>query len=302
MDLDMNIPIPSVLFGMAGKCILNWALVLFQKGHIRRSYVGVFSLSLAVVDTFATLAVTFIHLLGDANILGLRVTRYHLCLLVQILGYVYSSQHIGILVIGALEHLFIISRKVWTPTWIFRLALTFWTWVFSILYVFKLSIVHLYLEDATHFQIDHCWISSSSAISELMIVVGCLCLCWILFHLLKLLIKLGKDPYSNYCVIVKSQIRLRLSFVIKVGRIFLDPWALYMAFVFFHVVSPMEMPSHLGLNCAWLCFLNSLLIALALCMVSPAAKLSQGTAAIPPDSFCDWRTEFTVVISVRSLQ
>lgn len=300
MDLDMNIPIPSLLFGIGGKCILNWALVLFQKGHIWRSFVGVFSLSLAVVDTFMTLTVTIIHLGGDTNILGWRLTRYHVCLLPQILGYVYSSQHVTVLIISTLEHLFVVSRRVWKPTWIFRLVLTFLTWGFSILYVFNLSVVRLYVEDTTYFQINHCWISSSSAISELAIVVGCLCLCWTLFHLLKLLIQLVKVPHSNYCVTLKSQIRPRLSFAIKVVRIFLDPWALFIAFMFFHVVIPVEMPSHLGLNCAWLCFLNSLLIALALCVVSPAAELSQGSAQVPPDSFCDWRAEFSLANGAKS--
>lgn len=298
MDLDMNIPIVSVLLGLGGKCVLNWALVLFQKDHIWRSFVCIFSLSLSIADTVLTLAVTFIHLQGDCNILGWRLTRFNLCLLVQILGYIYSAQHFSVLIITTLEHLYVVSRRLrrtmWKPSWIFQLFVTIFVWVFSIYFVFKLSNVQPYLEDAAHFQIDHCWTSSSSVISELAIVIGLVCLCWTLYHSLKHLVQLAKNP--NYLITMKSQIQIwpRVMFITKVARIFLDTWVFFLIFLFFHVVLPVEMPSHLGLNCAWLCFLNSLFIAVALCVVSPASELAQDLAAVPPDSFCDWKTDFSL--------
>lgn len=301
--MDMNIGLPALLFGLGGKCLLNWALILLQKNHIWRSFVCVFSLSLAFVDTILTLAVTFIHLQGDANILGLRITRYHFCLLVQILGYIYSSQHYSLLIITTLEHLYIVLRRlrhsIWKPTWAFQLFLTISVWVLSTFFVMKLSNVRPYLENVAHFQINQCWISSSSVISELAIVLSCLSLLWILWHLLTSIIQLARNPHSNYLTILQSQIRPKLLFVAKVGRIFLDTWALFLLYLFFHIVTPVEMPSHLGLNCAWLCFANSLLVAVALCAVSPTSELAQGLAAVPPDSFCDWKKEFSLAKDLR---
>lgn len=49
----------------------------------------VFSVSLAVVDT--TLTLFTIHGGGSAHLLGMLLTRYHVCVLVQILGQVYSA-------------------------------------------------------------------------------------------------------------------------------------------------------------------------------------------------------------------
>lgn len=297
MDLDMSISVPSVLFGLGGKCLLNWSLVLLQRDHIWRSFVCVFSLSLAVADTVLTLAVTLIHLQGDCNLLGWRLTQFHVCLLVQLLGYVYSAQHVGVLLVTLLEHLYIVSRRLrrsmWKPTLVSQLFLTALTWVFSALYVFKLSNMQPYLEDVAHFQISHCWTSSSSVISELSIVVGGLCLCWTLCRSLKQLAQLVANcDHSNCVATLRSQMRPRLMFVGKVARIFVDTWALFLVFLLFLVVAPVKMPSHLGLNCAWLCFANSLLVAAALCVVSPASELARGLAAVPPDSFCDWKTEF----------
>lgn len=303
MDMDMNIGLHSVLFGLGGKCLLNWALILLQKSHIWRSFICVFSLSLAFVDTVLTLIVTFIHLQSDANILGWRVTQYHFCLLVQTLGYIYSAQHYSLLIITSLEHLYIVLRRlqhsIWKPTWLFQLFLTICVWVFSTFFVFKISTVRPYLEDVAHFQINQCWISSSSVISELAIFLSCLSLLWVLWDLLTSLIHLAKNPHSDYLTILKNQIQPKLLFVCKVGRIFWDVWALFLLFLFFHTVTPVKMPSHLGLNCAWLCFVNSVLVAVALSVVRPASELTQNLAAVPPDSFCDWKTEFSLANQMR---
>uniref|UniRef100_A0A8C6UXU5 Uncharacterized protein n=1 Tax=Neogobius melanostomus TaxID=47308 RepID=A0A8C6UXU5_9GOBI len=299
----MSIPIPGMLFGLGGKCILNWALVVLQRDHIWRSFVCVFSLSLAIIDTVLTLTVTFIHLQGDSNLLGWRLTRYHVCLLVQILGYIYSAQHSGVVIVTVLEHLYVISRRlrhnISKSTWTFQLFLTLLIWFYSIFYVFKLSNVQPYLEDLAHFQIHHCWTSSSSVISELAVLTGCLCLTLILCHS-KYLIQLARNPHSNNSMTLKSQIQPRLIFITKVARMFFHTWALLLLFLFFQVVIPVKMPSHLGLNCAWLCFLNSLLIAAGLCVVNPAPELGQGLAAVPPDSICDWKTEFSLESDLRN--
>lgn len=297
MDPDMSIPVPCVLYGLGVKCVLNWALILFQREHVWSSFVCVFGLSLAAVDSALTLAVTLVHLRGDADVLGLRVTRYHVCLLVQVLGHVYSAQHLSVLAITALEHSYTVLRRLrcdlWTPTWIFQLFLTALVWFFSVLFVFKLANVQPYLEDVAYFQIHHCWTSSSNVISELAVVISCLCLCWIVFFSLKCLVQIVKNPCSNPLLTVKIQIRLKLMFMTKVARIFCGTWAPFLAFPLLQAALPM--PSHLGLNCAWLCFLNSVLAAAALCAGSSASELarSRGSAALPPDSFCDWTAEFS---------
>uniref|UniRef100_A0AAV2JXV2 Uncharacterized protein n=1 Tax=Knipowitschia caucasica TaxID=637954 RepID=A0AAV2JXV2_KNICA len=72
-QMDMSVPVPSLLLGLGGKCILNWALVFLQRDHIWSSFICVFSLSVSVIDTILTILVTSIHLLQDVNILGLRL-------------------------------------------------------------------------------------------------------------------------------------------------------------------------------------------------------------------------------------
>ncbi|XP_020784796.1 probable G-protein coupled receptor 160 [Boleophthalmus pectinirostris] len=292
--MDMSIPIPSVLFGLGGKCVLNWALVFFQKNHILRSFLCIFSLSVSVVDTILTLFVTVIHLLQDFSVLSWRLTQYHVCLLVQVLGYIYSAQHFFILVLTLLENLYVVLRRsqnvMWTPTWIFHLFLTLIVWLCSTLYVFKVSNIYPFLEDAAPFQTNNCWVSSSSVISEVATFVFYLLICFIVWHSLKHGIQHSKN--LNSLITIKPQILTRLSFISKVVWIFLGTWSLFLIFLVLHVVLLVEMPSYLGLNCAWFCFINSLLIALALCIVYPSSELAQGLAAVPPDSFCKWKRRF----------
>ncbi|XP_072296421.1 probable G-protein coupled receptor 160 [Eucyclogobius newberryi] len=290
--MDMTVPLPSMLLGLAAKSVLNWALVFLQKQHICRSFVCVFSLSVSIVDLVLTLFVTFVHLLQDVSLLDVRFTRYHVCLLVQILGFVHSAQHPGVLVLTVLEHLLTVSRlrdAMRRATWVFHLCLTLTVWLCATLYVFKLSDAVLFLDDAANIQEDHCWISSSSAISETATFVGFLLLCFVSWHSLKYTTQLAKKPHRNCLMTIKTEIHMRFIFICNVLRIFWKTWALFLLFLFFHVVLPVEMPSYLSLNCAWCCFLNSLLIALALCAVNPSLELAQGTAAVPPDSFCEWK-------------
>lgn len=290
----MNIPVPSMLLGLGGKCVLNWTLLFLQKDHLWKCFVGIFGLSLATVDTIITIIVTFIHIQADSNILGLRLTRYHECLLVQLLGYIYSALHFAIIILTSLEHFLIVSRRLQhgalKTTRIFYLFLTFLLWTSMTFYVFALSDIYPILEDIAHFKIYRCWISSSSEILEISMLVVFWAFCCIIWHGLKYLIQIIINPH----LAIKSHIQSRLNFIRKVGRIFLDTWAYFLVFLFLHMVLPVDMPAYLGLNCAWLCFINSLLIGVALCVVNPSFELAQGLATVPPDSFCEWRLKFSL--------
>lgn len=298
----MNISILSILFGLGGKCVLNWALVFFQKDHIWRSLLGVFSLSLAAVDTILTLVVSFIYVQNDVQVIGLRLTRYHICLLVQVLGYIYSALHLCIVILTSLEHLCVISRRLhhgtFRTTWVCYVFLTCLMWGFTTFYVFKLSDLYPDLEDLPHYMINQCWIGNSSETFEVAIMLVLLFLCSITWYSLRYLIERLNNPHLNYQISIKSRICSRLIFIRRVAWIFQDTWAFFLIFLMLPVALPVEMPEYLGLNCAWLCFVNSLSIGVALCVVHPGFELAQDLAAIPPDSFCEWKIKFSLAPDV----
>nr|XP_046265061.1 probable G-protein coupled receptor 160 [Scatophagus argus] len=300
----MNISIPSILFGLGGKCLLNWTLVFLQINHISRSFLGVFSISLAVIDTALVLFVTTLHVLADGYVflLGLLLTRYHVCLLVQILGQVYSALQWPVVVVAALDHFCTVTQRL-RPTaartrWFVYVFVTVFTWYLTALYVFLLSDFLPVLDDVSHSQINHCWVFHTSQILQvvtlLLLTLGCAALG------AECSTRLLKNPPVKYQTADLSSTHSRVSVVHQAVRMLLNTWALFLIFMVVLLLLPVGIPACLGLNAAWLCFLNSLLIAVVLCVVCPASQLAQGLAALPPDSFCEWRFKFSLAAEDRT--
>ncbi|XP_034064654.1 probable G-protein coupled receptor 160 [Gymnodraco acuticeps] len=284
----MNIPIASILRGLGGKCVLNWALVFFQRKHICRSFLGVFSVSLAVVDTLLTLSVTALHLQAEGHLLGLNLTRYHVCLLVQILGEVYSALQWPVVIVAGLDHFFCVTRR-WQASSRLSLFGSGLLWILSALYVFLLSDFRPIMEEVFHIQIHQCWVFHTSQIlhiaTSLLLILGCAAL-----HAGRLTLK---HPPLKDQITDQSRAHSRINFVLQTLHIFLNTWALLLVILAVLLLLPVGIPAYLGLNSAWLCFLNSLLIAVVLCAVCPASQLGQGGGVVPTDSFCEWRFTFS---------
>ncbi|XP_069548060.1 probable G-protein coupled receptor 160 [Brachyistius frenatus] len=297
----MFISITSVLLGLGVKCLLNWTLVFLQRSHICRSFLGLFGVSLTVVDTAVTLTVTTLCSCsnGFVVLLGLKLTRYHVCLLVQILGEVYRVLQWPVIVAAGLDHFCIITRRLQGVTfrakWIVYSCVAGFLWNLAALYVFLLSDVVPVLEDVSHHQMHRCWVLHTARILSiamlLLLILGCAAL-----HAGRPLVlrcnvpqlSLNEPPLKNR-ITSQSQTRPRRSFVHQTLRIFLNTWTPFLVFLAVFLLLPVGIPSYLDLNVAWLCFLNSLLIAVVLCA---ASQLSQGLAALPPDIFCEWKFNF----------
>ncbi|XP_034559430.1 probable G-protein coupled receptor 160 [Notolabrus celidotus] len=293
----MNISIPSILLGLGVKCLLNWALVFIQRNHICKSFLGVFSVSLAIIDTALTLCAAVVHLPDDGYIffLGLKLTRLHVCLLVQILGQVYSNLQWPVVILAGLDHFCTLTRRlhITRARWLVWLFVSSFLWYLAVLYVFLLSDFNPILEDVTYNQIQQCWVFHSPQIMQVVI-----------FLLLSLGYAALHAGYSNRLMkdqnTDKSTTLSGRDIVKQITHIFLSTWALFLFFLAMLLLLPVGIPAYLGLNVAWLSFLNSILIAVLLCAVCPASQLMQGLAAVPPDSFCEWRFKFSLAAEDRT--
>lgn len=295
----MIISIPSILLGLGLKCLLNWALVLIQRNHICQSFLGVFSVSLAVIDTALTVFAVTVHLHNDGYVLfiGVKLTRFHVCLLVQVLGQVYSNLQWPVVVLAGLDHFRTLTRRLETTITGARLLVCFFVsgclWYLTAVYVFLLSDFNPILEDVPYNQIQQCWVFHTSQILQVVVL---------------LLLSLGyaalharyekRSPKGRNTD--QSTTLSRRTVAHQVTQIFLNSWALFLFFLAVLFLLPVGIPAHLGLNVAWLSFLNSILIALLLCAVCPASQLVQGSAAVPPDSFCDWRIKCNLAAETRT--
>ncbi|XP_074544315.1 putative G-protein coupled receptor 160 [Halichoeres trimaculatus] len=289
----MIISIPSILLSLGVKCLLNWALVLIQRNHICQSFLGVFSISLSVIDTALTLFAATVHLLNDGYILliGVKFTRFHVCLLVQILGQVYSNLQWPVVVLAGLDHYKSLTRRLEsTVTRAKQLVYLFVSgclWYLSAVFVFLLSDFNPILENVPYNQIQQCWVFHTSQILQVVVL---------------LLLSLGYTTlHARYNKqLPKDQNTDQRTTVYQITHIFLNTWVLFLFFLAVLFLLPVGIPAYLGLNVVWLSFLNSILIALLLCAVCPASQLVQGLAAVPPDSFCEWRIKFILAAENRT--
>lgn len=277
--------------------------MFLQRSHICKSFLGVFSVSLAVVDTTLTISVTTLHVHADGCVLlGMQMTRYHICLLVQILGQVYSTLQWPVVVLAGFDHFCSITRRLHPTTTRARLFVclfvTVTLWFLTALYVFLLSNFIPVLEDVSHNEIHQCWVFNSSQILQvaifLLLTLGCAS-----FHV-KFSTGSLKNPPAKDKITHSSRAHSRGSIVHQTVHMFLNTWALFLVFLAVLHLLPVGIPAYLGLNTAWLCFLNSLLIAVVLCVVNPASRLAKGLASVPPDSFCEWRFQFNLAAEDRT--
>lgn len=287
----MNISIPSILLGLGGKCLLNWTLVFLQRNHICRSFVGVFSVSLALVDTMMALILTTLYIHADGcSLLGSRLTRYHVCLLVQILGQLYSLLQWPVVVVASLDHFCTVAQTLQPGStlarWIIHSFETVLLWFWGLFYVFQLSDFTPVLKDEPFNQIHHCWAFHTCQILQIVTVLFFLTLSGAALHARHLYFPVKNQTPDQRNAQPRSDI------VHQSLSIFLDTWTPLLAFLAVLLLLPVGIPAYLGLNVVWLCFLNSFLIGLAFCAVCPASQLAQGLAAVPSDSFCEWKFKF----------
>lgn len=285
----MNISVPSVVLGLGGKCLLSWTLIILQRQHICRSFLGVFTISLAAVDSALALSFTalYIHSDGSVWLLGLRVTRYHICLLVQILGQVYNVLHWPTTALAGVDHLLTLTQRVKGSSARLRclayLLVTALHWYLAIVYVFLWSDFIPVMEDVSHHQIRQCWVAQTSQIlyiaAFLLLTLGCFALdSWCRTKLLK-------NASLKDQIVNPSGTHSRRHVVHQATHTFLTTWILFLLLLVALLLLPVVIPAYLSMNAAWICFLNSLLIAVTLCGVCPA----KDSVSLPPDSFCDWR-------------
>uniref|UniRef100_G3PXS9 G protein-coupled receptor 160 n=2 Tax=Gasterosteus aculeatus aculeatus TaxID=481459 RepID=G3PXS9_GASAC len=291
----MIVSITCILLGLGGKCLLDWVLVFLQRTHICQGFLGVFALSLAVVDTVLTLFVATLHAHGYVALPGLTLTRYHACLLVQIFGQICSALQWPVAFVAGLDHFSMVTRsqpvagRARSVVWVLVTGLL---WYLAAVYVFLLSDFTPVMEDVPHNRISQCWVFPNTQTLQvsavLLLTLGCGAWRAGRGALLSSDVP-GKGPITD-----ERKAPSRRDVAHQAVHAFLDTWAPFLLFLAVLFLLPVGLPAHLCLNTGWLCFLNSLLIATVLCAVCPVSWITQGPAAVPPDSFSEWRFRFVL--------
>lgn len=272
----MNTSIFSILLGLGGKCLLNWTIVLLQRKYILHSFIGIFSLSLTLIDTLMTLSVTTLHIQGDARLMGVRLTRHHVCMTLQIVGQTYNALHWPVLVLAGLDHYWALSQRLESVSiraaQLICLVAVSVLWTGAVRYVFLFSGFFPALGEENTYLLHQCRLFSSSRILVTMVLyLTAVCaVLYVMFFMLR-----GRDSRQFTRNLMKTQIEIQSERFQQVHGMWLGNWAFLLLFICVCLMLPLEIPAHLGLNVPWLCFLNSFLIGVALCLGGPVSQSTQ---------------------------
>ncbi|XP_061094926.1 probable G-protein coupled receptor 160 [Conger conger] len=278
----MDIPMPSLLLALGGKTLLNWAAVFVQRRHMCRSFLGTFCMSLAVADTLLFLSVSAIFLLGDVRVLGLRVTRHHVCALVHMACLAYSLLHWPVLLLAGLDYWRTLPPRPRPPGWVCRYGYplaAFLVWTAVLLRVLGGPAPGLDPEPGAHLLPWRCRVyrgpqstQMCTAVLFLLVVGALLCCC------VKLADFVGARSHSA------ALDRVWLAIYRSLAS-FLGGWHAFVVLLVALLLLRVEVPGFLDMNVPWLCFLNSFLIG----TVSVGCPRDRDRV-IPafPDGFCDW--------------
>lgn len=297
----MQVSIPQLLLALWGKCLLNWLLVFSQKKRpVCRSFMGVFGVTLALVDTILTMTLTALQVQVDRRLWGVRLTRHHVCLLAQIVGQIYGALQWPVVVLGFLD-CYIAVRGRGTPTTTTTttsnstsrerklapmLLATALLWYAATFYVFLLSDFQPVLGEDAPYHLHRCWVFHSSQALHVAAATILAVACALVYpHMERRTTGVGHPPRE-----VGGGVLSRRDVVQQAVMMLLCTWApLLVLLAVLLLLRPVAIPGYLSLNVPWLCFLNSVLTAVVLGASCPASRREQGLAAFPLDSFCDWR-------------
>lgn len=236
----------TLLVSLWMKTLLNWMVLLMQKGHLGRSFWGIFCVSVALGDALLHLSITCVMVAQDVQLFGLHLTKYSVCVLVQAACSVQRVLHWPVFILTGLDILWSVHRPCLRPTQtLVHAAAVFLLWTVAVLCVFTVPDSHpLTRDEDDHVTLQRCQVTGGAQSRQ----VACAAL----------LTLMGVACYIRFVSRTNTE-QLR-------GCVchFLSTWSSFLLLLLFILAFRIEVPPYLDMNGVWLCFIHSLHTAVAL--------------------------------------
>ncbi|XP_005992813.1 probable G-protein coupled receptor 160 [Latimeria chalumnae] len=282
---------------LSGKVLLNLVALGVNRQYLTQSFMGFFCICLAVFDFTLLLSSSAISLFEGVVALGIWLTKYHICLVTQIMSLVYSILHWPVFITAGLDYYFhmplvpaTIARKL------FYIFIAILLWTLSVLYVFNIADVSFEWMNDSSFPSYRCHVFSSSqcrllSAVILLVMLFAMSYCWSgLFSLLR---STKRVSYLNETALFFQNVEGHTTYSYKkllltsITACFLSTWIPYVLFQMIVLVLEAQVPAYLDMNVPWLCFINSFLLG-AVHWLSHQEVLHNNDAVFP-DGFCCWK-------------
>ncbi|XP_020835950.1 putative G-protein coupled receptor 160 [Phascolarctos cinereus] len=292
-------PSCMVLLVILVKTFLNILMIAIGRKDTHQSFLEYFCVSVALIDFLLLGGLSFIAYFQDFALWGIRFTKYHICLLPQIMSFACGFLHCPVFLLAGLDHYLNISQTSKVSRFcrnIFYFFSVIFIWIAALVYVLGDPVINVSLSKhglssyqcPFYVSIQSYWLSVSM-VGVLLVVFGT---CWsevpALIRSLRIASYMNETalyfplaPDWDHMVICKKQL------LIKLLICFLGTW---FPFVFLQIIIlflDIRIPAYVEMNVPWLYFVNSFLIATVYWFRSHELKVTETVLYMDP--FVSWK-------------
>ncbi|XP_051012966.1 probable G-protein coupled receptor 160 [Acomys russatus] len=301
-----------LLLIILGKALSNILVLGLRRKDTCRSFMEYFCFSLAFVDLLVLVIISFLSYFRDFVVLGIRFTKYHICLLMQIVSFTYGFLHYPVCLVACIDYWLSLSRGIkhsskWQRLLYFLTVLL--TWISVLAYVLGDAAVSASLDThRTHMQQCPSHVSTQShwlSLAMLMVLFVAFLISWPEVVALIQAIRIASYkneailyfPFPPHCAYTVSS---REALLPRLIVCFLGTWFPFVALQLLILSLGVEIPAYIEMNVPWLYFVNSFLIATVYWF--NCHKLYLRDSTLPVDPFINWKCCFVPVHRLKQVE
>lgn len=306
--LDGNCLLFLILFG---KILLNIFTLGMKRKSTYQNFMEYFCISLAFIDLLLWVNISIICYFRDFVLLGIRFTKYHICLFTQIISFTYGFLHYPVFLIAYIDYYLNLSKTTklaFKSKKLFYFFTVILIWISVFVYVLgdpsisqNLNAQNVYSYRCPFYvSIQSYWLSFSMVVilftafitswSEVITLVQAI---RITSYMNKTILYFPFSSHSSYTVNSKKTLLPKLLIC------FLGTWLPFVLFQVIILILKVEIPGYIEMNIPWLYFVNSFLIATVYWF--NCHKLNLRDIALPVDPFVNWKCCF-IPLAIHNLE
>lgn len=307
--LDVNCLLFLIIIG---KTLLNILILGMKRKDNYWSFIEYFCFSLAFVDLLLLVNISILFYFRDFVVLGIRFTKYHICLLIQIVSSTYGFLHYPVCLLACIDYSLTLSGATkhsskWHRFFCLLTVTLTWTSVFAYVLGEPATSHGLQTHGAAVFQCPS-YVSTQSywlSLSVLTVSFVAFLISWpevvalvqamrMASYMNETVLSFPLPPHSGHAV------RSREALLPRLVVCFLGTWFPFVTLQVLTLSLGVQIPAYVDMNVPWLYFVNSFLIA-AMCWLN-CHKLYLRGSTLPVDPFVNWKCCFVPIHRLKQVE
>lgn len=291
-----------------GKILLNILTLGMRRKNTYRNFMDCFCISLAFIDLLLLVNISVISYFRDFVLLGIRFTKYHICLFTQIISFTYGFLHYPVFLIACIDYHLNFSKTnlPFKKLFYFFTVTVIWISVFAYVLGDPAIYQNLKTQNVYSYQcpfyvsVQSYWLSFSmvmilfmAAITSWSEVITLIQAIRITSYMDETILYFPFSSHSGYTV--NSKKTLLPKFIVC----FLGTWLPFVLLQIIILLFKVQIPAYIEMNIPWLYFVNSFLIATVYWF--NCHKLNLRGIALPVDPFVNWKCCF-IPLAIHNLE